>query len=200
MHFKWSIHFFYFLHKKLIIYGYFLINLAILSLIMKKIILICLSFLIISSSLCLLACEGATFLECASISEVTMAGSKDYTIKINFYQDERIEDKYIDIQVKSNKIADLVMWEDNGEKTNISFDDYDEWRSLSTLLAASKGEEVIFDKFKNIAAKTYVFNSDEKLNLTFRVVAGEVEENGSGNGQILVGSEVISRQFTLKIK
>lgn len=169
---------------------------------MKKISLIIISLMLAITSICLFACEGATFLECASISEITTAGSRDYAIKVCFYQDKRIEDKYVDIQVKANKMAELSMWEENSEKITISFDDYDEWRSLTTLISIGEGKEgeEEFERFKDIAAKTYIFNSDEPVNLTLRVVVGEVEDNTSGNGQILVGSEVISKQFTLKIK
>ena len=57
-----------------------------------------------------------------------------------------------------------------------------------------------FDEFENAVTKFYLFNSDKDLSLTFRVVAGDLEDNSDSQGQVLVGSEVISKQFTLKVK
>ena len=154
------------------------------------------------SSFALFSCEGAAFLKCATISDVTATNSDDYAIKISFFQDKRLEDKYVDIQVKSNKVADIVVWEENKDKVTISLDDYDEWFSLTSLICYGEGKEgqEQFDKFSESYQKTYLFNYDGKLNLTFRVVVGDVEDNINGTGEILLGSEVISKQFTLNIK
>lgn len=154
------------------------------------------------SSFALFSCEGAAFLKCATISDVTATNSDDYAIKISFFQDKRLEDKYVDIQIKSNKVADIVVWEENKDKVTISLDDYDEWFSLTSLICYGEGKEgqEKFDKFSESYQKTYLFNYDGKLNLTFRVVVGDVEDNIDGTGKILLGSEVISKQFTLNIK
>lgn len=57
-----------------------------------------------------------------------------------------------------------------------------------------------FENFKDALTKTYLFNYDGKIELTFRVVVGNKEDNIDGNGEILVGSEPVSDQFNLKIK
>ena len=81
-------------------------------------------------------------------------------------------------------------------------DDYDEWYSLTNLIAISKNKEgkETFEKFSEATGRTYLFNYDGEIEITFRVVVGDIEENSQGSGQILVGSEPISKQFTLKIK
>ncbi len=169
---------------------------------MKKFFLSITTFVLICCSIVFVGCQENSILQCASFSEVTSSGSDDYAVRVNFYNDKRIEDKYVDIQIKSNKVADVTFWEDNGEKLVISFDDYDEWRSLTSLVYFAKvqeGEEK-FEKFKDAPAKTFMFNFDGDIELTFRAVVGETEENSEQTGEILVGSQPISKQFTLKIK
>lgn len=81
-------------------------------------------------------------------------------------------------------------------------EDFDEWYSIEYLKAkatSTEGSEK-FEKFEKALARTYLFNYDGKIELTFRVVAGDIEDNSTETGEILVGSEPISKQFTLKIK
>ena len=71
--------------------------------------------------------------------------------------------------------------------------------SIIALLNEMEGQEK-FMKFEQASAKTYLFNFDKSIEITMRVVAGDIEDNIENNGEILVGSEPISKQFTLKIK
>lgn len=169
---------------------------------MKKFSKVFITFLLLVTSVFMFACENSTILKCASISEITSAGSSNYAIKVNFYKDSRLEGKSVDIQVKSNKIAEVICWQENSEKLTLNFTDYDEWFSLTSLIcdAQSKIGQEQFELFEDAASKTYIFNSEEELTLTFRVVAGQSEDNSSSTGQIIVGSETISSQFNLKIK
>lgn len=150
----------------------------------------------------LCSCENSTQLQCATISEITAVGSKNYAVRINFLNDKRVEEKYVDVQIKCNKTCSLTFWEENQDKMTLNIDDYDEWFSLTTLIceASDKVGEENFEKFKDATGKTYLFNYDGNLEITLRVVVGDVEDNSSGTGQILVGSEPISDQKTLKIK
>ena len=169
---------------------------------MKKISLILCAFIFLLSGFFLASCEKSARLDCASISEITAASSHGYAIKVCFYQDERLKGKGVDIQVKCDKIASLLCWQENQERLTIEFDDYDEWYSLTSLIYHSQdraGQEN-FDEFEKAVTKFYLFNSDKDLSLTFRVVAGDLEDNSDSQGQVLVGSEVISKQFTLKVK
>lgn len=148
------------------------------------------------------ACEDSTLLQCATISEITSAGSENYGVQINFLNDKRLEDKFVDVQIKFSEICDITFWEENQEKLTLEIDDYDEWYSLTSLIAKAKGHEgeETFEKFADAVGKTYLFNYDGDIDITFRVVVGDVEQNSEESGQILVGSEPICDQFTLKIK
>ena len=157
---------------------------------------------ILLASFIMSGCETSTELSCASISEITAVGSENYGVKVNFYNDSRLKDKYVDVQIKFDKICDITFWEENQEKVIFEIDDYDEWYSLTNLIAISKNKEgkETFEKFSEATGRTYLFNYDGEIEITFRVVVGDIEENSQGSGQILVGSEPISKQFTLKIK
>ena len=163
---------------------------------------LCLAVILIGMAGMLYACEDSTQLKCASISEITSAGSENYGVRVSFYNDSRLEDKYVDVQIKFDKICDITFWEENQNKLTLEIDDFDEWYSLTNLIAIAKGQEgqESFEKFSEASAKTYLFNHDSPLEITFRVVVGDVEKNSAETGQILVGSEPISDQFTLKIK
>lgn len=81
-----------------------------------KILLCCLLSVL---CLTLFACENATALRVASISEITSAGSKNYGVRITYQQDKRVEEKATDVQIKFNKLGKVVFWEENQEKDNI---------------------------------------------------------------------------------
>ncbi len=168
----------------------------------KKIFKYLLSLLLLLPLLFLTACEDSTMLHCATISEITSAGSENYGVRINFLSDSRLEDKHVDVQIKFSKICDITFWEENQDKIVLEIDDYDEWYSLTNLIAIAKGKEgeETFEKFSDATGRTYLFNYDGEIEITFRVVAGDAEQNTQGTGQILVGSEPICDQFTLKIK
>ena len=160
------------------------------------------AFILIIPIIFMFACENATRLECASFSEITSAGSENYAVRVNFASDSRIKEKYLDIQIKTDKICQLTFWEENDEKLTLNFPDFDEWYSLTTLIAEAKGlqGEEEFEKYSEATGKTYLFNYDGELKITMRAVVGDIEDNSSGTGKILVGSEPISSQFNLKIK
>ena len=159
-------------------------------------------FIAIFAFLALSACESATTLKTASISEITAAGSKNYGVKISFANDSRLEGKWVDVQVKFNKLGTLTLWEEHNEKLQFEIDEVDEWYSLTSIFVNAKGSPNTedFEKHNQALTRTYLFNYDGKININFRVVAGEKEENSDGSGYILVGSEPISDQFVLKIQ
>ena len=167
--------------------------------ILKK---ISVGMILVISLFTLSACDDSTQLHCASISEITSAGSENYGVRISFYNDSRLKDKYVDVQIKFDKICDVTFWEENQNKLTLEIDDYDEWYSLTNLIAIAKGQDgkENFEKFSEATARTYLFNYSSPLEITFRVVVGEIENNSQETGQILVGSEPISDQFILKIK
>ncbi len=170
---------------------------------MKKIAKASFVFMMALCSLfCFTACEEATKIRAASITEITSAGSDNFGIKIVFHDDKRIEEKGVDIQVMSSKKGDVVIWHEGKDKETITFAENDKWYSLTTLfvLAEDRPNTETFEEFGQSLTKTYLFNSEEKINLTFRVIVGDIEPNIHESGQVLTGSMDVSKEFVLKIK
>lgn len=165
---------------------------------MKKLILPIFCFVAIF----MMGCENSTNLRCATIREITSAGSENYGVSVSFMEDERVKEKFVDVQVKANEECQLVFWEENGEKMTLNLYKKDDWYSLTSLIAIAqdKPNTEKFMPFKDAVTKTYIFNSEKPVELTLRVVAGDVEENSQKTGDVLVGSEDISDEFKLKIQ
>jgi len=142
-------------------------------------------------------CESTTDVRTASFTNITASGSADFTIKIAMQSDDRVNKKAVDIQVRANKECELKCWEENKSKMTIIFDDT-KWKSLTTLMLTEPDTEN-FDIYEDVQSKTFIFNSSEKVELTFRVVVGEKLENASKKGYILSNSKEISDEFILKI-
>ena len=160
------------------------------------------SFMCVSCGLAFSSCENATEINAANITEITAAASDNYGIRVSFLDDKRIEDKGVDIYVKCDKkIDNVIVWEEGQEKQSIVFAEKDKWYSMTFLLAmaANKPNTEQFDKFGEALTQTYIFNSTERIKLTFRVVVGDVEPNVQGTGEVLTGSMNISKEFVLKV-
>ena len=149
----------------------------------------------------LAGCEKSTQLRTAYIREITMAGSDNYGVRITYDTDDRLEGKSTDVQIKFNNIGTIKIGEEFQEKFEYKIEDYDEWYSMTAILAQAKGKagEEKFEKYEEAISKTYQFQYDGQMKITLRVVVGDSEENSAGNGEILVGSESVSENFTLKI-
>ncbi len=150
----------------------------------------------------LFGCENSTALRTASFTDISISASKNYGVGVKFSEDKRLQEKYVDVQVKSDKVIDkMYIWEDNGEKYSLSFNVKDSWKSITTILV--EGEEKAgteqFEKYSEALSRRYLFSSSTPVNLTFRVVVGDVEDNSKGTGKVFVGSEPISDEFTLKV-
>ena len=159
-------------------------------------------FLLILAPVFLFACENATMIRTAAITEITAVGSKNYGVRISFANDRRLEEKSVDVQVKFNKTGEIIFWEENNEKLTFEISEVDEWYSLTNLIAIATdgegGED--FERHNEARTRTYLFNYDGRININLRVVAGQKELNSDETGYILVGSEPISDQFTLKLQ
>lgn len=158
--------------------------------------------MLIFSPIFIFACETATLIRTATISEITSVGSKNYGVRINFANDSRFEKMVVDVQVKFNKTGQITFWEENQEKLTFNIDEVDEWYSITNLIYKAKDKEgqEDFEYHNQARTRTYLFNFDGRININIRAVAGEKELNSDENGYILVGSEQISDQFTLKIQ
>ena len=157
---------------------------------------------VLALSIPLYACEQSTKLRTATIKESTMSGSENYVVNIAYAEDKRLDGKGTDVQIKFNNIGTIKIGKENEEKFDYEIKDYDEWYSMTAIFAeqAGKSGQEKFEKYEDAIAKTYIFNYDGDMKITLRVVAGDIEENSQGTGEILAGSEPISDNFTLNIK
>lgn len=159
-------------------------------------------FVCLGCAMTLSSCENATEIQAATITEITAAASDNYGIRVAFLDDKRIEEKGVDIYVKCDKKLDnVVVWKEGEEKKSIAFAEKDKWYSMTSLFALTdnKPNTEQYDKFGEALTQTYIFNSTEKIKLTFRVVAGDIEPNAHGTGEVLTGSMNISKEYVLKI-
>ena len=163
---------------------------------LKRLFLLCL----IVFSLSFLGCETTNDIRCANFTNITMAGSDKHTLKIIYEKDKRVDEKYVDIQVKSNKLATVKFNKENEEIINLTFDDTN-FNSLTTLIVQAKGMETYedFKKYKETQSKTLIFSGNEEVLLTFKVVVGDKTENATNTGYILTNSKEISKEFNLKL-
>ena len=165
---------------------------------MKKCILI-----ILCVCFCFLAgCESQTAINAAHISDITSAKSTEYGIKVTVDEDKRLEEKYIEIQVKSsNENQSLTLGQELGSTYTIIIPKSDFWYNLSALISKTNGvgTDTEYTPFKEYGSKVFMFSSDEDVKLTFRVVAGDVQQAKSGE-KVLTLSESISSEVELDVK
>lgn len=151
----------------------------------------------------LVGCENSTEIRAAAFSDISVSGSDNYGVGVKFQTDKRLESKYVDIQVKANKaIENISIWEDNGVKYTFNFEEKDSWKSITTILVHGKEKPNTeeFEKFDKANARRYLFSAKEKVELTFRVVVGDIEDNAQKTGKVLVSTEQISDEFKLKVE
>lgn len=164
-----------------------------------------LKYLFIPFLLCLAfcGCEASTSIRVASLSEITAAGSSDYAVRIEFADDERLEDKEYDIQLKCDtENVNLTFWREGEQKITSSISVKNRWHSLTSIKADAAGlsGKEQFKKLKVAVSESYIFNVSAPCKLTFRVVAGEATENSAKTGQILANVDPVSDEFVLECK
>lgn len=164
-------------------------------------------FLIISSVIIFMeGCEQSTKLQTASFSEITAAGSDNYAVRVTFANDKRLDGKGVDVQVKFSKTGSITMWQENQEKFDYEITESDEWYSMTSIFTIKGNAEnlntEVYETHDKILTKTYLFKYEGKggMEITLRAVVGDKQQNAYKTGEILVDSEPISDQFTVKIK
>ena len=147
-------------------------------------------------------CESQTSINAAHIMDITSAKSTEYGIKVVVDEDKRLEEKYIEIQVKSsNENQELTLGQELGGTYTINIPKSDFWYNLSALISKTNGvsAKAEYTPFKEYGSKVFMFTSKNDVNLVFRVVAGDEKEAENGE-KVLVLSEPISSEVTLEVK
>lgn len=160
-------------------------------------------FLCVCFSFVLVACENETQIRTAYISDVTGAMSTDYSIKVVLDRDDRVDDKYVDLQIRSSKDEQFLKFGlENGDAYTICLPKKDFWYNLTYLISRTNGAKVeggylLYEDFGN---KIYNFSSQNDVTLTFRVVTGDKKVNEETSEEILVLSEDISAEVKIDVK
>ena len=163
---------------------------------MKKF-LVCVCLMLMT--VLLFGCENATEIEAGFISAISSPASETQAVKITFAKDSRLEGKGVDCQIRFDKAGQVVLWLDGDEKIEFQVEKYDYWYSLATIIADNKDKPLIFEEFDQALSKTLLFQSEVAQEVSIRVVAGQREPDFDNEGEVLVASEPISKQFRLKI-
>ena len=164
---------------------------------MKKLFILVFSFFV---AVTFLGCENATKISLASFSNMTSAGSENYTVKISFQSDTRFQEKYYDVQIMSDtEDVELVFWKEGEDKLTSTLTEKNVWNSLTSLKVSAAGLEgqEDFSQLKDAVNEIYIFNVNKPCKLIFRVVAGQISENSDKTGLIIANTEPISNDFVL---
>ena len=103
-------------------------------------------FLLIILSVCflLVGCDSKTEVRSVHITEATGALSTVYAIKVTLDTDERMEEKFVDLQIRSSEENQLLTFgEENEEVFEISLPKKDYWYNLTYLIDRSNGVAVV---------------------------------------------------------
>lgn len=156
-------------------------------------VLFCFSFVV--------GCENETKLNVAHISDNTAAQSTNYSIKVVLDDDERVQEKYVDLQIKTDKENQQMSFgEDRKGQELLLFEKKDHWYNLLYLLKQSTGVASEYKLYKEYGSVVYNFSVPNDVKVTFRVVAGNIKESDDGKETILVLSEEISNELEIKAK
>ncbi len=164
---------------------------------MKKLFLLIFP-LFLCSIIC--GCESMAGIKLATFSNITSAGSENYTFRLNFQNDSRYEEKYFDVQIMSDQENIEITYNIEGEnKLTSTITEKNVWNSLTSLKSDAMGllghEE--FDQLKDAVSQIYIFNVSKSCKLTFRVVVGQLAENEQQTGFVLLNTEPVSDDFVL---
>lgn len=159
-------------------------------------ILLCLCFLLVG-------CGDETKLMVAHISDITGALSTKYAIKVVLDEDDRVTEKSVGLQIRSNKDdVFLKFGEELGDDYTLHLQQKDYWYNLTYLISQTNGvgKEAGYLKYDEYGDRVFRFSANEDVELTFRMVAGKTKKNAESGEEILVLSEPISDEVKIKIK
>lgn len=167
---------------------------------MKKFVLVflCLCFCFLT-----VGCESETRILSGHISEITGARSTEYAIKVTLDDDDRVNEKYVDLQIKSDKENQFLKFgQELGDNHVVCLEKKDYWYNVTYLISNSNGTHVEagYTPYKDFGDRVYMFTSQNDVGLTFRVVAGQTKLNEQTKEEILVLSEEISEEVKVDVK
>ena len=147
-------------------------------------------------------CEAENTLKTAHISDRTNDLSTKYSILVSLDEDDRLTEKYVDVQLKSSKQnQELSVFEENNDTLTISLPEKDFWYNFSNLISKANGtKEGGYQKYEDFGTKHFVFTTQNDVDVTFRVVCGDLKKNEGTQEEIMVLSQPISKEVSVKMK
>ncbi len=170
---------------------------------MKKIERLFLMILCVCFCLTMAACESETKVRSAFISDITGALFTRYSIKVVLEQDDRVSDKYVDLQIKcDHENQQLLFGEENGNAYTLRLPKSEYWYNLTYLISQTNGAGVegSYLNYEDFGTKVFNLSSNNDCKLTFRVVAGQMKTTEQTGEKLLVLSEDISEEVTMEVK
>ncbi len=147
-------------------------------------------------------CDGEGVM-CAHVCNKTQGLSTNYAFNMVLDKDSRVEEKYVDLQIKCSDAGQFISFgKELEEKTTLYFEKADEWYNLTVLIANANGLSgyETYEKYVDKDNDIYLFTSPNDTKLSFRVVVGNVVANDAGTGQILTSTEVVSNVLEMDVK
>jgi len=96
----------------------------------------------------------------------------------------------------------LIFGEENADVMQLEIPKADYWYNLTYLIDNTNGvsAEGGYFAYEDFGNRMYIFTSENDVELTFRIVAGQIKTNNETGEQILVLSEEISDELEIKVK
>ena len=84
-------------------------------------------------------CDGEE-VRCAHLNNKTQGQSTNYAISFSLDKDDRMKEKYVDLQIKSSCEGQVISFgREMEEKTSLYLEDKDVWYNLTVLIAEQNG-------------------------------------------------------------
>lgn len=135
----------------------------------------------------------------AYFTDGTSAGSDKYTVNVDYDEDSRFEDKYVDVLIRSNiENLTFLFKREFDEDVELFIAEKNHWHSITALLNEQKDQKEEFEKFKGKSDDTLVIKSEQNAVITLKVVVGDLKENSQGK-KILINQKDVSKKFKLDL-
>lgn len=167
---------------------------------MKKVFL---SIMCVCFCLLLFGCDNETMLRVVHFSNNTLGKSTTYSFQVVLDDDDRVQGKYVDLQIKSDKEKQHIqIGEQNKDDCEVTLDKKDFWYNLTYLIDKTNGvsAESGYLKFEQHGNKIFNLTVPNDVKLTFRFVAGSIKKDAESEEEILVLDEPISDEFVINAR
>lgn len=111
----------------------------------------------------------------------TLTGSSNYVISAVYLEDKRIRDKYTDIYVSADSDNTVLsIFKEYGESIEITLNQANTFYSLTKLMNQEE-RQFKLTTFAKAQTTTYIIKSKQKVNLKFKAVGGEINNEDDEN-------------------